>query len=114
MNLPLLIGIGLVGVVIAVVIVSVVMKKNKSLSGGGYVMLYQDSCPHCTTLKPLVEQASSETGQTVELWEANEKIDFCRANGIDRVPMLLKLDGDKIVEKYEGNNDLASIKNFLK
>ena len=107
-------GIAIVATIFAILGVSRLMKKSSTLSGGEFVMLYQDSCPHCTTMKPLVKSASAESGQPVQYWEANEHLDFCRNNAIDRVPMLLRLGADgRIVDTYGGPQDKEGIKSFL-
>ena len=109
MNLILLaIGIILLASVSCILLIGM-MKRSKS----GIVMLYQDSCPHCTTLKPIILEASSKTGIPVMMWEANERIDFCKNNNIDRVPMVLEVSGDNILRRYTGDQDLSSLIEFL-
>ena len=102
----------IVGIVLLVCCIGYIL-YNTFLSGGEeIVMIYTDTCSHCQNLKPIFLSAMDGCGVKYSMKNAHDNVDFCKTNGIDRVPLILKMKGGTIRKRYTGPNTEEAIKKF--
>lgn len=76
------------------------------------VFVYTDSCPHCTRLKPIFERALRGSTTRHSTRDAHASTEFCRANGIDRVPSIVAVVDGAVTRTFRGPGTVAAIRAF--
>ena len=71
-------------------------------------------CIPCTTLKPLIESISKEEKIDVEYFDFDTDDNIFEKYEIEKLPSVLLLHNDKIINKFSGLKNKHFIQNFLK
>ena len=71
-------------------------------------------CLPCKTLKPIVQQASQETGKHVQFVDAEQNKDLAEQYGVRSVPTIVVVnDAGQVVNRLIGIQSKSTITNLL-
>ena len=85
----------------------------RALRKPAFLFFFAEWCPHCTTMKPIMEDAATVFGGVVDVFavDIDKRADLASALKVEQVPTLIYAD-DGALFRYDGDRTLDAITSF--
>jgi thioredoxin 1 len=70
-------------------------------------------CGPCKALKPIAQEASTETGVPIQFIDVEQNRDQAMSYGISSVPTLIGVSGDQVKFRHTGMTNKQTLKNMF-
>jgi len=89
--------------------------QEKTKSGFVLVDIMADWCQPCKALSPIIDEISSEFGQSVLVgkMDADKNMDLVKSLGVRNIPTVLLYKDGKIVDRFSGLKSKSDIINLI-